>query len=143
MKVPGLTTSYVHDHAAEGSYDRGETYQREGAVVSLKRTSETTIDALVKGSQYAPYNIRIRHDDKVVTSVECSCPYFAGAWCKHVVAALLACLEETDASPLPQGASHLVDRLDKEDVGRLLDRVARNHPEIVAWIRAEIDRSPI
>ena len=139
MKVPGLSHSFIHDHAAEGSFDRGLNYERSGAVVSLKRTSDATIDAMVKGSQYAPYSVRIRHSPEEITSVECTCPYFAGAWCKHVVAALLACLAEDDNNAGPtESASELMSHLSTADVGVLLDRVVEKHPEVLAWLRKEI-----
>jgi uncharacterized Zn finger protein len=138
MTVPGLSVQFVHDHAAEGSFDRGLNYQRSGAVVSLKRTSDATIDALVKGSQYAPYSVRIRHSPHEITSVECSCPYFAGAWCKHVVAALLACLAAEENEGPSGSASELVEHLSSEDVGALLDRVVGKHPEVLGWLRTEI-----
>jgi uncharacterized Zn finger protein len=140
MKVPGLSASFIHDHAAEGSFDRGRSYERSGAVVSLKRTSDATIDALVKGSQYAPYAVRIRHSPTEITSVECSCPYFAGAWCKHVVAALLACLAEEEGGGSTESAGEIVGHLSSEDVATLLDRVVEKHPEVLAWLRAEITK---
>ena len=138
MQVPGLSRSFIHEHAAEGSFDRGLNYQRSGAVVSLTRTSDATVDALVKGSQYAPYSVRIRHSAEEITSVECSCPYFAGAWCKHVVAALLACLGEGPSQDPSQPASEMIEHLSSEGVAELLDRVAEKHPEVLGWLRQEI-----
>ena len=137
MKIPALNESYIREHAASGSYERGSDYRDDGAVLSLRRTSTGTVDALVKGSQYAPYSVRIRHDDKAITSVECSCPYFAGAWCKHVVAALLSCLDE-EAAHLLETASQLAKHLNREELAELLDRVSEKHPELLAWIRAEL-----
>ncbi len=138
MKVPGLSVEFIHHHAAEGSFDRGLNYQRSGAVVSLKRTSDATIDALVKGSQYAPYSVRIRHSPEEITSVECSCPYFAGAWCKHVVAALLDCLAAEESQGPSESASQMVEHLPADRVGTLLDRIVEKHPEVLGWLRIEI-----
>lgn len=138
MKIPGLSVPFIRRHAAEGSFERGMNYQRSGAVVSLTRTSDATVDAMVKGSQYAPYAVRIRHGAEHVTSVECSCPYFAGAWCKHVVAALLACLEEVETAEARDSVSRMVEHLDSAGVTVLLERVSEKHPEILGWIRAEM-----
>ncbi len=138
MDIPGLDEAFIQQHAAEGSYERGRDYERSGAVISLKRTSDGTVDALVKGSQYAPYAVRIRHGSTSINSVECSCPYFAGAWCKHVVAALLACLDTSVREHESASAGRLVDHMEKEELRLLLDRVAARHPELLDWIREEM-----
>ena len=65
---PTLTEAAVRDLARPQSYDRGENYYDEGAVVEISRRGET-LRAAVEGSQYEPYEVRIDLDDGTLVVV--------------------------------------------------------------------------
>ena len=59
---PTLTEAAVRELARPQSYDRGENYYDEGAVVEIIQRGET-LRAAVEGSQYEPYQARIELDE--------------------------------------------------------------------------------
>src|SRR5690349_20313962 len=95
MEIPALTEASIRAHSAQESYSRGRSYYDRGAVTSLALRGNT-IEAEVEGSQYTPYRIRATFDQGGITTATCTCPYDWGGWCKHIVAALLACLYQSD-----------------------------------------------
>ncbi len=140
MKIPGLTASYIESFAAEGSFERGREYVDAGAVVSVRRTGPGHLESHVKGSHYMPYTVIVNHDDDGIVEVECSCPYFAGGWCKHIVAALLAYLEgDYDAEGWRRTLASLQE-LDARQTVELLEALLRHHPEIASLVDDELAR---
>jgi uncharacterized Zn finger protein len=117
MPIPGLTKATIQAHTAEGSFQRGLDYYEKGAVQHIENSGQT-ITARVKGSHYIPYAVHVSYDGQGVTDVECTCPYFEGSWCKHVVAALMVVLEEE--SPSTASTSNLKDRLESLDKNELI-----------------------
>ena len=107
---PTLTEAAVRDLARPQSYDRGENYYDEGAVVEISRRGET-LRAAVEGSQYEPYQVRIDLDETGVVDTACSCPYDHGGICKHRVAVLLTYVCDPDSKrPNPETATHTTAR---------------------------------
>src|SRR5438067_13906586 len=101
MTFPNLTESVVRQRSSAESFQRGREYFEEGAVLSLLRRGDTLF-AEVEGSEPEPYEVRVDSDAAGVTGASCTCPYSFGGWCKHLVAALLACLhapEEIEERP--------------------------------------------
>jgi uncharacterized Zn finger protein len=109
MSIPGLTKATIQAHTAEGSFQRGLDYYEKGAVQHIEN-SEQTITARVKGSYYIPYAVHVSYDRQGVTDVECTCPYFEGSWCKHVVATLMVVLDEEGSSAV--STPNVQDRLE-------------------------------
>ncbi len=75
--------------AAPRSWDRGESYYQNGAVVELLQYDRTLV-ATVKGSE--AYEVRIFLRPRGAIGWECSCPWSTdtGDFCKHCVAVGLA-----------------------------------------------------
>ena len=72
---------------------RGSTYERDGAVQSVRKQGEY-IEAIVEGSEY--YRVRIKYDGHTLSDAYCSCPYAAGGnYCKHMAAVLYAVDDNT------------------------------------------------
>jgi uncharacterized Zn finger protein len=94
MAIPGLSAGLIRQKATAESFRRGQDYHRRHAVISLERDDDV-LEAQVQGSGREPYQVRITFDEKGITDAECSCPYDWGGWCKHIVAALLACLPQS------------------------------------------------
>jgi uncharacterized Zn finger protein len=91
-----LTEAMIHTIADPVVFGRGREYLHQGAVTNLTRSGER-ITAQVYGSDMAPYRVRVKIGPSGIEEAECTCPYDWGGACKHVVAVLLACLEQPEA----------------------------------------------
>lgn len=138
MKIPGLTQAIIEAHADDSSIARGKAYYESGAVKTLKRTSETEVEAYVQGSDIAPYHVEIRHDSNGVVSAVCTCPYVSGSWCRHIVAALIAVLN-TDGEP-GRRVEWMLQDLSRRDLVELLKRLVDGYPEVRPLIEQECRR---
>ncbi len=137
MKLPGLTESTLQARTTEESYQRGEAYFNAGAVRSLERSGARQVEALVKGSSPLPYTVHVRHDDAGITGATCTCPYFAGSWCKHIVATLLACLHASGPRQERPSVAALLEGLDRAALVALIERLLEHHPHLAGWIEHE------
>lgn len=132
--IPGLTRTVVEAHTANGSLERGEAYVRKGAVRDVRRVGVATIEAQVQGGQAAPYIVRVAHDEAGIAEVQCSCPFHAGHWCKHIAAALLTCLEQE--APLETDVAALLNGMDRAALVALIEALASDEPALVERIEA-------
>jgi len=138
MTIPNLTREKIEEHTSGGSFERGQQYLADGAVRALKRPTPRTIKAQVQGSDIHPYLVTVTFDERAVQSVKCTCPYFEGSWCKHVVAALLKTLKQDEIPVAESGRlGNLVADLDRKELVTLLERLVERDPRILDEIRAE------
>ena len=135
---PTLTEAAVRDLARPQSYDRGENYYDEGAVVELVRRGET-IRAAVEGSQYEPYQVRIELDKTGVVDTACSCPYDHGGICKHRVAVLLTYVRDPDRIDQRPPVSELVADADPEDLRDVLVDLVESRPELAEQVESRLE----
>lgn len=138
MAFPSLTRSDIRAHTAGGSFERGEEYLADGAIRSVKQTGDHTLKAQVQGSDVHPYVVTIQFDADDVQKVKCTCPYYEGSWCKHIVAVLLKVLEE-GAVPAedPVEVTELVADLNHSDLVALIERLVEHDPELISQIERE------
>ena len=138
MSVPPLTKDELREHTAGGSFERGRQYLQDGAVQALEQTDDHTLKAKVQGSDVHPYLVTIQFDADQVTGVKCTCPYYEGSWCKHVVATLLKVLEDdTVPKSEPAAVADLVEDLDRSDLVSLVERLAEHDPRLLDQIERE------
>jgi uncharacterized Zn finger protein len=138
MDFPPLTRSDLRAHTSGGSFERGEQYFSEGNVRSLKQTSDGTLKAQVQGSDVHPYLVTIEFDADAVQDVKCTCPYYEGSWCKHVVAVLLTVLEEGEVpAEEPAEVSKLVNDLDRSALLSLIERLVEHDPSLLDQVERE------
>jgi len=135
---PTLTETVVRELARPQSYDRGENYYDEGAVVELVRRGET-IRAAVEGSQYEPYQVRIDLEETGVVDTACSCPYDHGGICKHRVAVLLTYVREPEAIDQRPPVSELVADADPADLRDVLIDLVEGRPELAAQVESRLE----
>ncbi|WP_240150112.1 SWIM zinc finger domain-containing protein [Haloarcula sp. JP-Z28] len=133
-----LTEAAVRDLARSQSYDRGENYYDEGAVVELVRRGET-IRAAVEGSQYEPYQVRIELDETGVVDTACSCPYNHGGICKHRVAVLLTYVRDSDEIDERPPVSELVADADPEGLRDVLVDLVESRPELAEQVESRLE----
>ncbi len=91
-----------------GSYEKGRSYHREGAVRELRADKGgQRLIASVQGNRPRPYHVFVEIEDSepVVLSGRCSCP--VGWNCKHAAAVLLEALRKPP--PVERGDESLLD----------------------------------
>jgi uncharacterized Zn finger protein len=129
----GLTEAMIHQIADPEVFARGRDYLRQGAVSGLTRRGDQ-VTAEVEGSDIEPYRVSVKLSASGIEDTSCTCPYDWGGACKHIVAVLLACLEQ--ATPL-QEAVPLETQLAGLDAGQmrsLLLGLAGDDPDLAARI---------
>jgi uncharacterized Zn finger protein len=135
---PTITEAAVRELARPQSYDRGENYYDEGAVVEVVWRGET-LRGTVEGSQYEPYQVRIELDETGVVATACSCPYDHGGICKHRVATLLTYIRDPGEIDQRPPTSELIAEADPEDLRDILISLVETHPELVDWIESQLE----
>jgi uncharacterized Zn finger protein len=135
-----LTEGRVRDHASSESFRRGEDYYRQGAVLSLIRRGGE-LRAEVAGSKFAAYGVRVASDEAGITEAACGCPYEWGGWCKHIVAALLACVHEPESVQELPALEETISGLDRDQLQELLLKLAERDPSLAGVIESELSLS--
>ncbi|MFB6233987.1 MAG: SWIM zinc finger domain-containing protein [Halopenitus sp.] len=125
-----LTEATVRRLARTQSYDRGEDYYEQGAVLDIAKRGET-LRAEVEGSQYEPYQVTVELGDSGVVDTECSCPYDHGGICKHRVAVLLTYLRDPEAVTTHPPVSELLADCDRDTLYEVLVDLLDDRPELV------------
>jgi uncharacterized Zn finger protein len=128
-----LTPAMIHDLADPEVFARGRSYLREGAVTSLSRSGER-ITAQVYGSDVEPYRVRVKISPSGIEETHCTCPYDSGGACKHVVAVLLACLEQPDALTESSPLEARLSALGAEELRALLLELADEDDDVARRI---------
>jgi uncharacterized Zn finger protein len=136
-QAPDLTEAAVRRLARPQSFERGENYYEQNAVIDIRRRGET-LQADVEGSQYEPYRVRIELDDTGIVETACSCPYDHGGICKHRVAVLLTYIRDPDTVTQRPPVAELLADLDRETLVILLVDLVDDHPDLAEWIEREI-----
>lgn len=140
MALSGLTKSEIQEQTADGSYERGEQYFADGAVQSLTQVDGRTLKAQVHGHDVHPYLVTIEFSDDAITDVECSCPYYEGSWCKHIVAVLLQTLEDDLPQSEAAAVRERVEAYSREMLVTLLERLVEKNPKLIEHIEREHER---
>jgi uncharacterized Zn finger protein len=134
---PDLTEAVIRRLARPQSFERGENYYEQNAVIDIRRRGEA-LQADVEGSQYEPYRVRIELDDTGIIETTCSCPYDHGGICKHRVAVLLTYIRDPEAVKQQLPVAELLTDLDHETLVNLLVDLVDDHPDLAEWIEREI-----
>ena len=132
-----LTEATVRRLARSQSYDRGENYYEQGAVLNVTKRGET-LRAEVEGNQYEPYQVTVELGDVGVTNTECSCPYDHGGLCKHRVAVLLTYLRDPETVTTHPPVSELLADCDRETLYDVLVDVLDDRPELAAEVEQRL-----
>ncbi len=132
--------------ATDASIERGWDYYESGAVASLVRQGDE-LQAKVWGSDVEPYRVRVYFDARgMPVDAECTCPYDWGGWCKHIVATLLAYLNEPETVRERPPLEEQVADLSAEDLRALVAYLAEKLPAVPdlvdAWLALRAETSP-
>jgi uncharacterized Zn finger protein len=132
-----ISEAAIRQQATDESFRRGEDYYWRGAVISLVQRGDV-LQSEVEGSQYEPYRVRVTFDEGGVTGADCTCPYDWGGWCKHIIAALLACLHEPETVEARPALAELLADLDREQLQTVLLNLAAGDPDLVTAIESQV-----
>ena len=130
MSIPQLSETTLQCYANPKSYQRGEAYYHEGAVLSLTQRGQLLL-ATVEGREFHPYHVTIQFEGDEIASTECTCPYSFEGWCKHIVATLLTCLRQPAKIEERPTLEQLLDRLNEVQTQQLLQELVADHPELL------------
>ncbi len=89
-----LSLDLIKQLCTDASFGRGKRYLQEGRV-KIREASPSWIKAVVAGTRN--YRVEINLEDKKGLkgiSATCTCPYDLEGYCKHIVATLMAILED-------------------------------------------------
>lgn len=123
--LPKLTEAQVRKLATAQSFERGQRYFKDGAIIEPVLQGDE-LRAECAGSEYEPYELSVTFDKKGVAEMDCTCPYDQGGVCKHLVALLLTWTRKPEA----------VRRLDSLD--KML--AERSKEELIAIVKQMVKR---
>lgn len=139
MLIPNLTLATIQRHATSKSYDRGCHYWRAGAVAAITQRRQT-LQAEVEGNEPNPYRVMVEFDDGGITAATCTCQYSFEGWCKHIVATLLACLQQPEMVEQRPSLPQLLDQLDWVQTQRLIQNLVADNPELIESVDLYVTR---
>jgi uncharacterized Zn finger protein len=136
-KLPHLTEAHIRNLASEPSFERGETYYRDGAVLDPV-CQATHLHAQCEGSEYEPYQVSATLDEGGIAETSCTCPYDYGGICKHIVALLLTYIHKPQSFRfIPPLATLLVGR-SQEELIALIGEMIKREPELLSLVELSV-----
>jgi uncharacterized Zn finger protein len=137
MTAAPITDGLIRQHSTAESFARGQAYCHEGAVGPIVRRADT-VQAEVAGSLPEPYHVTLLFTGPLEVRARCTCPYDWGGWCKHIVATLLAMLNQPESVEERPSLPALLAPLDRDALEMLLLHLTENDPSLVDVIEALI-----
>ncbi len=123
-----LSETDIRERCTENSFRRGRSYYQGGAIKQRLR-HKLSLEAYVEGSQTYTVLIWANATDQVAT--RCTCPYDYGGDCKHIVAVLLAWLNEPDSFEPPVDLKAILNKRSKAKLVNLLLDIFVIYPNLV------------
>ncbi len=136
-----FTEADIRAQTTEKVFGRGEDYAKDGQVLSLVRRGDT-LQAEVGGSEDEPYLVSVTFSSNGIKEADCDCPYSEewDGWCKHIVAALLLCLESPREIEERPALKTLLSGLDRAQLQKLVQTLAKDNPSLLNEIEAQVAR---
>lgn len=128
MRLDKLTQAEIKRHCDEQVYRRGEEYYRTGRVRRCLKSARS-LQAQVCGATV--YDVHITECRGELIAI-CTCP-FAQSWegyCKHIVATLLAWLEEPERFVSTEDLQGTLKKKTKGELVEILSRICEAYPQI-------------
>jgi uncharacterized Zn finger protein len=136
-RLPHLTEAHVRELASEKSFERGQTYYRDGALLEPVR-QVLELRAQCEGSDYEPYRVSATLTKNGIAETSCTCPYDYGGICKHLVALLLTYVHTPQAfRPIPPLATLLAGR-SREELIALISELIKREPELLPLVELSV-----
>ncbi|MDX2231014.1 MAG: SWIM zinc finger family protein [Leptolyngbyaceae cyanobacterium bins.349] len=135
--ILSISETAIQHHATDQSYSRGEDYYERGAVTDLVQRGNT-IAADVEGSEVTPYRVSLQFDAGGIMSARCTCPYDYDGWCKHIVAAMLACVRQPERIEVRPPLTQLLEQLDLAQTKQLIQTLVTEQPELIDAVDRQV-----
>ncbi len=135
MPLPRITESMtevtlvIRTGAAPESFARGKEYYHNDAI-SNAAIQGNTLSADCEGTSAPYYRVRVELDDAGIRSVDCSCPYEYGGYCKHIVALLLHYFHKPKDFVVRQAPKDLLGNLSREDLIVIVSKLLEREPDL-------------
>ena len=142
--MTAINLASIRRNSTATSFDRGEQYSRNGAVLSLSQWGNV-FQALIEGSDVNPYRVTAHVDAAGISAVTCTCPYAFEGWCKHIVASLLTYDREPGQIVHRPPLIQTLQSLNQQQLQKILQDIADRYPELLEEIdhRAVLMTTPI
>ena len=132
-KLPRLTKAYVRGLTSEKSFERGESYYQDGAIMDPVRQG-MELSAYCEGSEYEPYRLSVILAQGGVEDTSCTCPYDWGGICKHLVALLLTYVHNPEVFRVIPPLKEMLAQSSKEELIAIINRMIKREPELMAIV---------
>jgi uncharacterized Zn finger protein len=136
-KLPRLTEADIRNLASEKSFERGETYYRDGAVLD-PICQEAHLRAQCEGSDYEPYQVVATLGKGGIAETSCTCPYDYGGICKHVVALLLTYVHKPQTFRFIVPLAALLAGRSQEELIALIGEMIKQEPELLSLVELSV-----
>jgi uncharacterized Zn finger protein len=133
MNIANLSETDLRYHATDKSFQRGDAYYQQGAVVDLCQRGNCLYGE-VEGNNVEPYHVTIQFDAGGVTETECTCEYSFEGWCKHIVAVALTSIRKPDTMHQRLSLNELLDRLNHLQTQTLVQELVAKEPDLLNQI---------
>ncbi|WP_309732110.1 SWIM zinc finger family protein [Chamaesiphon sp. OTE_75_metabat_556] len=133
MNIANLSETDLRYHATDKSFQRGEAYHQQGAVVDLCQRGNCLYGE-VEGNNVEPYHVTIQFDAGGVTETECTCEYSFEGWCKHIVAVALTSIRTPETMHQRLSLNELLDRLNHVQTQTLVQELVAKEPNLLSRI---------
>jgi uncharacterized Zn finger protein len=130
MTVPPINEKTIRMNSNNSSYQRGQDYYDNDAVLSVWQRGQT-LEALVQGSEIKPYRVHVDFTGENINQCSCSCPYDYEGWCKHIVAVLLTCSRQPKLIAQRPSLEDLLTTINETKIRALVEHLVDKHPEII------------
>jgi uncharacterized Zn finger protein len=136
-KLPRLTEAHIRNLASGPSFERGETYYRDGAILD-PICQATYLLAHCEGSEYEPYRVSVILAEGGIAETSCTCPYDYGGICKHIVALLLTYVHQPRAFRFIPPLDELLAGRSQEELIALIGEMIKQEPELLSLVELSV-----
>ncbi len=132
-KLPRLTEAQVRKLATPQSFERGQKYFRNEAIIEPV-IQGMELRAQCEGSEDEPYQVSATLGKGGVAETSCDCPYDYGGVCKHIVALLLTYVHEPQHFRALSSLKITLNEFSKEELIELIGGMVKAQPKLMAQI---------
>ncbi|HEX6779466.1 MAG TPA: SWIM zinc finger family protein, partial [Ktedonobacterales bacterium] len=127
--IPVLSDQQIRARVGEQSFQRGQRYFRDGAIVRPVRQG-MTLKASCEGSRAEPYRLKVSFDAAGVVEASCSCPVGEEGYCKHMAALLLTWREQPESFIELEELEKTLEQRSKEELLALIKLMLQKDPDL-------------
>lgn len=136
-KLPRLTEAHIRKLASAPSFERGQTYYRDGSVLE-PICQAMHLRAQCEGSDYEPYQVSATLAKNGIAETSCTCPYDYGGICKHIVALLLTYIHKPQAFRFIPPLAALLAGRSQEELIAIIGEMIKREPELLSLVELSV-----